>query len=88
LLNLEYELLKTIRCLASRHRGENRVSGGHGELPEAQTAAMMQELSAFFQIDRGVPGGRPGCWMPTRQWSLPVRWLLGTSRISMCWTSI
>ncbi len=60
LLNLEYELLKTIRCLASDTVEKIVFLEGHGELPEAQTAAMMQELSAFFQIDRGVPGGRPG----------------------------
>lgn len=64
MVNLEYEILKTLRCLQADTVEKIVFLEGHGELSEVQTASVSRDLSQFFQVDRGIIGGHLGALDP------------------------
>ncbi len=57
---LEYALIHSIRSLSADTVYTIAFTEGHGELPEPEVADAESELAKYFNIDRGVIGGKPG----------------------------
>jgi ABC-2 type transport system permease protein len=57
---LEYEFISMIRNLNSEKIEKVAFIEGHGELDELQTGDITKSLANFYQVDRGVIGGRYG----------------------------
>ncbi len=57
---LEYEFISMIKNLDTDTIQKVAFIEGHGELDELQTGDITQELANFYQVDRGVIGGRFG----------------------------
>ncbi len=58
--NLEYAFISAIRNISNRNTEKIAFIEGHGELNEFQTGDITRELANYFQVDRGIIGGRPG----------------------------
>jgi ABC-2 type transport system permease protein len=57
---LEYEIIQAIATATSDTIPRVAFIEGHGELDEIHVADLTLELAKFFNIDRGVIGGKPG----------------------------
>ncbi len=57
---LEYEIIQAIATATADTIHTVAFIEGHGELEEAYVADLTLELAKFYNIDRGVIGGRPG----------------------------
>lgn len=57
---LEYEIIQAIATSTADTIHTVAFIEGHGELEEAYVADLTLELAKFYNIDRGVIGGRPG----------------------------
>jgi ABC-2 type transport system permease protein len=57
---LEYEIIQAVATAASDSIPRVAFIEGHGELDEIHVADLTLELAKFFNIDRGVIGGKPG----------------------------
>ncbi|MDZ7633308.1 MAG: gliding motility-associated ABC transporter permease subunit GldF [Bacteroidales bacterium] len=57
---LEYEIIQAIATATADTIHTVAFIEGHGELEEVYVADLTLELAKFFNIDRGVIGGRPG----------------------------
>lgn len=57
---LEYEIIQAIATATADTIPRVAFIEGHGELDELHVADLTLELARFFNIDRGVIGGRPG----------------------------
>ena len=57
---LEYEIIQAIASATADTIHTVAFIEGHGELEEAYVADLTLELAKFYNIDRGVIGGRPG----------------------------
>ncbi len=57
---LEYQLIHSIKALSADTVYTIAFTEGHGELPEPAVGDAEKELSKYFNIDRGVIGGKPG----------------------------
>ncbi len=57
---LEYEFISMIKNLDTDTIQKVAFIEGHGELDELQTGDITQELANFYQVDRGIIGGRSG----------------------------
>jgi len=57
---LEYEFISMIKNLDTDIIQKVAFIEGHGELDELQTGDITQELAKFYQVDRGIIGGRCG----------------------------
>ena len=57
---LEYEIIQAISSATADTIHTVAFIEGHGELEEAYVADLTLELAKFYNIDRGVIGGRPG----------------------------
>jgi len=57
---LEYEFISMIKNLDTDTIQKVAFIEGHGELDEMQTGDITRELAKFYQVDRGVIGGRYG----------------------------
>jgi ABC-2 type transport system permease protein len=58
---LEYEFISMIRNLNSEKIEKVAFIEGHGELDELQTRDITSSLANFYQVDRGIIGGKYGC---------------------------
>ena len=56
--SLEYEFIRVIKSISSDKIEKVAFIEGHGELDFYETYDISSELSLFFQVDRGVLGGR------------------------------
>jgi ABC-2 type transport system permease protein len=59
--SLEYEFISMIRNLNSDKIEKVAFIEGHGELDEMQTGDITKSLANFYQVDRGIIGGKYGC---------------------------
>ncbi len=57
---LEYEIIQAIATATADTIHTVAFIEGHGELEEVYVADLTLELAKFFNVDRGVIGGRPG----------------------------
>lgn len=57
---LEYEIIQAISTATADTIHTVAFIEGHGELEEVYVADLTLELAKFFNVDRGVIGGRPG----------------------------
>jgi ABC-2 type transport system permease protein len=57
---LEYEFISMIKNLDTDTIEKVAFIEGHGELDELQTGDITRELANYYQVDRGVIGGRYG----------------------------
>lgn len=57
---LEYEFIHVIKNISSDTIYKVAFIEGHGELDEYQVGDITMELARFYQVDRGVIGGKPG----------------------------
>ncbi len=57
---IEYKLILGINTLSADTVYRIAFLEGHGELPEIEVEDAEKELSRYFNIDRGVIGGKPG----------------------------
>jgi ABC-2 type transport system permease protein len=58
--SLEYEFISMIRNLNSKEVEKVAFIEGHGELDELQTGDITKSLANFYQVDRGIIGGKYG----------------------------
>ncbi len=58
--SLEYTLISTIKNITNSRVQKIAFLEGHGELNELRVNDISQELSKYYQIDRGIINGRPG----------------------------
>ncbi|MCD6200862.1 MAG: gliding motility-associated ABC transporter substrate-binding protein GldG [Bacteroidales bacterium] len=57
---IEYNLIRGIKTLSADTVYRIAFTEGHGELPEIEVEDAEKELAIYFNIDRGMIGGRPG----------------------------
>ena len=57
---LEYEIIQAVATATADSISRIAFIEGHGELDEIQVADLTLELAKFYNVDRGVIGGRPG----------------------------
>ncbi|KPK82737.1 MAG: hypothetical protein AMS27_14115 [Bacteroides sp. SM23_62_1] len=57
---LEYEFISMIKNLDADTIEKIAFIEGHGELDELQTGDLTKELANYYQVDRGIIGGRYG----------------------------
>jgi len=60
LQNAEFELISKINALTKKEIKKIAFIEGHGEIEEIYTNDISKELSYFYQVDRGVIGGKLG----------------------------
>ncbi|KPL25528.1 MAG: hypothetical protein AMS23_04900 [Bacteroides sp. SM1_62] len=58
--SLEYEFISMIKTLSSDSIAKVAFLEGHGELDAYQVGDITKDLANFYQVDRGVIGGRYG----------------------------
>jgi ABC-2 type transport system permease protein len=58
--SLEYEFISMIKTLSSDSIAKVAFLEGHGELDSYQVGDITKDLANFYQVDRGVIGGRYG----------------------------
>ncbi|SFE47954.1 gliding motility-associated ABC transporter substrate-binding protein GldG [Thermophagus xiamenensis] len=56
---LEYKLTDAMRRLTMKEKRKIAFLEGHGELDELDVIDITDELSKYYQVDRGNPGGNP-----------------------------
>ncbi|HHJ09713.1 MAG TPA: gliding motility-associated ABC transporter substrate-binding protein GldG [Bacteroidetes bacterium] len=57
---IEYNMIRSIKTLSADTVYRIAFTEGHGELPEIEVEDVERELAKYFNIDRGVIGGKPG----------------------------
>ncbi|MGQ1889897.1 gliding motility-associated ABC transporter substrate-binding protein GldG [Thermophagus sp. OGC60D27] len=61
---LEYKLTDAMRRLTTKEKRKIAFLEGHGELEELDVIDITDELSKYYQVDRGNPGGNPEMLQP------------------------